>query len=159
MSRTSSRQRAASKGLELLVDLGARVPTGCRGNPLRLGQVLINYASNAVKFTEQGSIIVRVKQSAESERDILVRFEVEDTGIGLTPEQLGRLFQSFSQADASTTRKYGGTGLGLAISKRLAELMGGEVGVESHAGPREHVLLHGTARPRRGEAAEPSAPG
>jgi len=142
--------RAASKNLELLVDLDARLPTGFRGDPLRLGQVLINYASNAVKFTEQGSIIVRVKQVAESEHDILVRFEVEDTGIGLTPEQLGRLFQSFSQADASTTRKYGGTGLGLAISKRLAELMGGEVGVEST--PGRGSMFFFTARLGRGEA-------
>jgi two-component system sensor histidine kinase/response regulator len=142
--------RAASKNLELLVDLDARLPTGFRGDPLRLGQVLINYASNAVKFTEQGSIVVRVKQVAESERDFLVRFEVEDTGIGLTPEQLGRLFQSFSQADASTTRKYGGTGLGLAISKRLAELMGGEVGVEST--PGRGSMFFFTARLGRGEA-------
>jgi two-component system sensor histidine kinase/response regulator len=141
--------RAASKNLELLVDLDARLPAGFRGDPLRLGQVLINYASNAVKFTEEGSVVVRVKQVAESERDILVRFEVEDTGIGLTPEQIGRLFQSFSQADASTTRKYGGTGLGLAISKRLAELMGGEVGVEST--PGRGSMFFFTARLERGE--------
>ena len=139
--------------LELLIDVDARLPTALRGDPLRLGQVLINYASNAVKFTEQGSIVVRVSQVEEGEQDFLVRFEVEDTGIGLTAEQIGKLFQSFSQADTSTTRKYGGTGLGLAISKRLAELMGGEVGVESRARSGQYVLLHRAAGPRRG--AEP----
>ena len=127
-------QKAAAKGVELLIDLDPQLPRRLRGDPLRLGQVLINYASNAVKFTEHGSIVIRVKKTGESEEDLIVRFEVEDTGIGLTAEQVGRLFQSFSQADASTTRKYGGTGLGLAISRRLAELMGGEAGVESELG-------------------------
>ena len=115
--------------------------------------MLINYASNAVKFTEQGSIVIRVSQVEEGEQDFLVRFEVEDTGIGLTAEQIGKLFQSFSQADTSTTRKYGGTGLGLAISKRFAELMGGEVGVESEPGQGSTFFF--TARLGRGEAQAP----
>jgi two-component system sensor histidine kinase/response regulator len=127
-------EKAGAKNLELLLDVDARVPNDLRGDALRLGQVLINYASNAIKFTEQGSVIIRVRQVEESEQDLVLRFEVEDTGIGLTPDQIRKLFQSFSQADTSTTRKYGGTGLGLAISKRLAELMGGDVGVESEPG-------------------------
>jgi two-component system, sensor histidine kinase and response regulator len=143
-------EKAAAKNLELLVDLDGRLPQGFRGDPLRLGQILTNYASNAVKFTEQGSIVIRIRQAESSEDDILVRFEVEDTGIGLAPDQIKKLFQSFSQADTSTTRKYGGTGLGLAISKRLAELMGGEVGVESEPGRGSTFFF--TARLGRGHA-------
>jgi two-component system, sensor histidine kinase and response regulator len=142
--------KVAAKHLELLVDLDPRLPPGFRGDPLRLGQVLINYASNAVKFTEHGSIVVRIRQVEARDEDILVRFEVEDSGIGLTSEQIGKLFQSFSQADTSTTRRYGGTGLGLAISKRLVELMGGEVGVESE--PGRGSTFHFTARLGRGDA-------
>jgi two-component system, sensor histidine kinase and response regulator len=141
--------KAAAKHLELIVNLDAQLPAGFRGDPLRLGQVLINYASNAVKFTDHGSIVIRVRQVEAGDQDILVRFEVEDTGIGLAPEQIGKLFQSFSQADASTTRKYGGTGLGLAISKRLVELMGGEVGVESE--PGRGSTFYFTARLDRGD--------
>jgi two-component system sensor histidine kinase/response regulator len=143
-------EKAAAKNLELLLDVDARLPNDLRGDALRLGQILLNYASNAVKFTEQGSIVIRVTQVEEGERDLVVRFEIEDTGIGLTPDQIGKLFQSFTQADTSTTRKYGGTGLGLAISKRLAELMGGEVGVESEAGRGSTFFF--TARLGRGEA-------
>ena len=104
------------------------------GDPLRVGQVLINYANNAVKFTEKGEIVVRARKIEETKRDLLARFEVQDTGIGMTPEQMDKIFQSFQQADTSTTRKYGGTGLGLTISKQLAGLMGGDVGVESEHG-------------------------
>ena len=143
-------EKAATKGLELIVDVEPSLPNDLVGDPLRLGQVLINFASNAVKFTERGSVVVRVRKAEESERDLLVRFEVQDTGIGLTPEQIGKLFQSFSQADTSTTRKYGGTGLGLAISKRLVELMGGEVGVESVPGQGSTFFF--TARLGRGES-------
>jgi two-component system, sensor histidine kinase and response regulator len=143
-------EKTAAKNLELLLDVDARLPNDLRGDALRLGQVLINYASNAVKFTEQGSIVIRVRQVEEGERDLVLRFEVEDTGIGLAPDQIVKLFQSFSQADTSTTRKYGGTGLGLAISKRLAELMGGEVGVESEVGRGSTFFF--TARLGRGEA-------
>ncbi|KQP22101.1 ATP-binding protein [Pseudorhodoferax sp. Leaf267] len=128
-------ERASAKGLQLVfdTDLGA-LPPALRGDPLRLGQILINYASNAVKFTEHGKIVVRVRQAPLPDGDVLLRLEVQDTGIGMTEEQRERLFQSFQQADTSTTRKHGGTGLGLAISKRLAELMGGEVGVDSTPG-------------------------
>jgi two-component system, sensor histidine kinase and response regulator len=142
--------RAAANDLELLVSVDPELPTAFRGDPLRLGQVLSNFASNAVKFTHQGSIVIRVRKVQEAEEHLLVRFEVEDTGIGLTAEQIGRLFQSFSQADTSTTRRYGGTGLGLAISKRLVELMGGEVGVESEPGRGSTFFF--TARLGRGDA-------
>ncbi len=127
-------EKASAKGLELIFDIDPSVSTDLKGDPLRLGQILINFCNNAVKFTERGEIVVRAKVREDSENDQLVYFSVSDTGIGLTEEQIGRLFQAFSQADASTTRKYGGTGLGLAISKRLAELMGGEIGVTSEAG-------------------------
>jgi len=109
-------------------------PNYLAGDSLRLGQILVNYANNAVKFTEQGEIVISVKVVEETDRDCLIRFDVRDTGIGLTEEQRGKLFQSFQQADTSTSRKYGGTGLGLAISRKLANLMGGEVGVESEYG-------------------------
>ncbi|WP_146115935.1 response regulator [Malikia granosa] len=125
-----------SKGLELVVDVAQDVPRDLIGDPLRIGQVLINYANNAVKFTEQGTITIRValEPGQEPADELLLRFSVQDTGIGISPEQCALLFQSFQQADSSTTRKYGGTGLGLVISKRLAELMGGQVGVVSEPG-------------------------
>jgi two-component system sensor histidine kinase/response regulator len=126
--------KASAAGLELIFDVDPDLSRDLQGDPLRLGQVLINYANNAIKFTEKGEIIVRIRKVEESETDLLARFEVQDTGIGLTPEQMDKLFQSFQQADTSTTRRYGGTGLGLAISKKLAALMGGEVGVESEYG-------------------------
>ena len=127
-------EKASAKGLELVFDVADDVPRALVGDSLRLGQVLINFANNAVKFTEQGEVDVVVRVQEKGVRDVLLHFAVRDTGIGLTPEQIGGLFQSFSQADASTTRKYGGTGLGLVIAKKLAALMGGEVGVESVPG-------------------------
>ncbi|MCX7278273.1 MAG: response regulator [Burkholderiales bacterium] len=126
--------KAQSKNLELVFKVPADVPQSLLGDPLRLGQILINYANNAIKFTEVGEIDIVVRMEERSDTQALLRFEVHDTGIGLTPEQIGRLFQSFSQADSSTTRQYGGTGLGLVISKNLAELMGGKVGVYSDKG-------------------------
>jgi PAS domain S-box-containing protein len=133
--------RAHAKRLELVCHVPADVPQHLVGDPLRLGQILINYAGNAIKFTETGEIKIAVRVltsgpsgDAANTPGVLLRFEVCDTGIGLTPEQQQRLFQSFQQADSSTTRHYGGTGLGLAISKRLAALMGGEVGVLSAPG-------------------------
>jgi signal transduction histidine kinase/HPt (histidine-containing phosphotransfer) domain-containing protein/BarA-like signal transduction histidine kinase len=126
--------RAAQRNLELILDVASDVPTTLMGDPLRMGQVLVNFAGNAVKFTEQGEISIVVRLQERSESDALLYFAVKDTGIGLSEEQMGRLFQSFQQADTSTTRQYGGTGLGLAIAKKLAELMGGTVGVDSVMG-------------------------
>ncbi len=127
-------EKATAKHLELIFDIDPAVSTHLKGDPLRVGQILINFCNNAVKFTEKGEIIVKARVQEEDERGKLVYFSVSDTGIGLTPEQMGRLFQAFEQADATTTRQYGGTGLGLAISKKLANLMGGDVGVESELG-------------------------
>ena len=127
-------EKASGKGLELIFDIEPAVPTQLKGDPLRLGQILINFCNNAVKFTENGEIVVKARVQEKDETSQLVHFSVSDTGIGLTQEQMGRLFQAFEQADASTTRQHGGTGLGLAISKRLAQLMGGDVGVESEVG-------------------------
>jgi two-component system sensor histidine kinase/response regulator len=127
-------EKCHEKNLELVLEVAPDVPTNLVGDPLRLGQVLLNYANNAVKFTEKGQIVISVQASERTETDILVHFRVRDSGIGLTPEQASRLFQSFSQADASTTRKFGGTGLGLAICKKLADLMVGNVGVDSTYG-------------------------
>jgi two-component system sensor histidine kinase/response regulator len=122
------------KGLELIFDIAPNVPQYLNGDSQRLGQILINYSNNAVKFTEHGEIVIAAKVLEKSEKDIFLKFSVSDTGIGLTPEGKAKLFQSFQQADTSTSRKYGGTGLGLAISKQLAELMGGDVGVDSEFG-------------------------
>ncbi|WP_293932017.1 PAS domain-containing hybrid sensor histidine kinase/response regulator [Iodobacter sp.] len=127
-------EKAYTKNLELIFDIGLDVPIHLIGDSLRLSQILINYANNAVKFTEQGEIDIVIRVQAHDEGEVLLYFAVKDSGIGLTAEQVSRLFQSFQQADSSTSRKYGGTGLGLAISKKLAELMGGEVGVESEYG-------------------------
>jgi two-component system sensor histidine kinase/response regulator len=127
-------ERCHAKGLEMVFDVAPDVPARLVGDSLRLGQVLLNYANNAVKFTHKGEVLISVSAIERTEHDVLLRFRVSDTGIGLTAEQQGRLFQSFSQGDASITRKFGGTGLGLAICKRLAGLMGGEVGVESGHG-------------------------
>jgi two-component system, sensor histidine kinase and response regulator len=124
----------ARKGLQLNATVDPAIPPRLMGDSLRLGQVLLNFANNAVKFTEKGCISVRVSLLDLSAENALLRFEVQDTGIGLSGEQISRLFRSFSQADSSTTRRFGGTGLGLAISKNLAELMQGQVGVESEVG-------------------------
>jgi PAS domain S-box-containing protein len=122
------------EGLEVLFNTSPDVPRALLGDPLRLGQVLINLANNAVKFTERGEIVVSAELVRAGDKTAEVKFAVRDTGIGLTPEQAERLFQSFSQADTSTTRRFGGTGLGLAISKRLVEMMGGRIWVESALG-------------------------
>lgn len=128
--------KAEEKGLELHFNIPSSLPTNLIGDPLRLGQILINLGNNAVKFTAQGQVVVRV---TEEDRDlgsncIKLRFAIQDSGIGMTEEQIQRLFQPFSQADASTVRKFGGTGLGLAISKKLVDMMDGDIGVESTPG-------------------------
>ena len=126
--------KAEAKGIELIFRVGPGVPQRLVGDPLRLGQVLINLTGNAVKFTERGEIVVAVDAVHSAEGRVTLAFSVSDTGIGMTEEQLGRLFQSFSQADSSTTRKYGGAGLGLSISRQLVELMQGEISVRSTPG-------------------------
>ncbi len=126
--------KAEEKGLELLFNIDPQVPMALMGDPLRLGQVIINLGNNAVKFTDDGEIVIGVRALREEGEKVVLEFSVKDTGIGLSPEQQSKLFQSFSQADSSTTRKYGGTGLGLAISKKLTSLMEGEIWVESEPG-------------------------
>jgi signal transduction histidine kinase/CheY-like chemotaxis protein/HPt (histidine-containing phosphotransfer) domain-containing protein len=126
--------KTQEKGLELLFKRSPELPTILVGDPLRLGQILVNLTNNAVKFTEQGEILVCIELEQTQGDRVTLRCTVTDTGIGMTPEQMSKLFQSFSQADSSTTRKFGGTGLGLAISKQLAELMEGEIWVESEEG-------------------------
>ena len=126
--------KASAKGLEFVVDIAADVPRRLVGDSLRLEQVLLNLGSNAVKFTENGEVVVAVRLDGRQEGRAVVGFSVRDTGIGLTASERARLFRNFEQADASTTRKYGGTGLGLVIAKRLVELMGGGIGVESEPG-------------------------
>jgi PAS domain S-box-containing protein len=127
-------EKTSAKGVELVFDVDRNVPPNLIGDSLRLEQILINYSNNAVTFTEHGEIDIIIRLKEQTDEDVLIYCAVRDTGIGLTEEQMGHLFQRFSQADTSTTRKYGGTGLGLAISKKLAELMGGEVGVDSEPG-------------------------
>ena len=123
--------KVQDKGLEMFFRTDPAVPVGLVGDPLRLGQILINLVGNAVKFTEKGEIIVSTDLDSREGDRVRLRFSVRDTGIGMTPEQQARLFRPFTQADGSTTRKYGGTGLGLAISKELAERMGGDIDVDS----------------------------
>ena len=125
--------RTQEKGIELLCAANPEVPTQLRGDPGRLRQILANLAGNAVKFTQAGEVALRVSLVEDRENDVLLRFSVRDTGIGIPKDKIGLLFAKFSQVDTSTTRRYGGTGLGLAISKQLAEMMGGEVGVSTEA--------------------------
>ena len=141
-------EKTTAKGLELVFDLDKNIPPLLIGDPLRIAQILINYCNNAVKFTVQGEIVVVIRIKEQTDDDLLIYCTVTDTGIGMTPEQKGRLFQRFSQADASTTRQFGGSGLGLVIAKKLAELMGGQVGVSSEFGKGSTFWF--TARLRKG---------
>jgi PAS domain S-box-containing protein len=127
-------QKAHDKNLEFLISAQPDLPSGLVGDPLRLGQILTNLVNNAVKFTEHGEIVVTVSLAEKMSDRVNLKFSVRDTGIGMTPQQTARLFQAFSQADSSTTRKYGGSGLGLSISKRLVEMMDGNIWVESTYG-------------------------
>jgi signal transduction histidine kinase/CheY-like chemotaxis protein/predicted hydrocarbon binding protein len=158
--------KASEKKLELACDMASDVPTVIVGDVTRLRQILVNLLGNAIKFTERGEVVISVQLSVNGEWStvngkedtvhgpkglVTVHFSVRDTGIGISPDQLGRLFQAFSQGDASTTRKYGGTGLGLAVSKRLSELMGGTMWVESEGVPGKgstfHFTIHATPAP------------
>jgi PAS domain S-box-containing protein len=127
-------ERAHVKGLELACSIPAELPTLVRGDSLRLGQVLTNLIGNAIKFTEQGSVVLKVARVEEGDSSVTMRFDVTDTGVGIKPEAQSRIFDEFMQADGSTTRKHGGSGLGLAISKQLVEMMGGTIHVESSPG-------------------------
>ncbi len=127
-------ERAHEKGIELACLIEPALPSALRGDPGRLRQMLMNLVSNAIKFTEAGEVAIRVSGTPEGTSHVRLRLEVIDTGIGIAPEQQGRLFQAFSQGDSSTTRRYGGTGLGLVISRRLAEMMAGEISVETAPG-------------------------
>ncbi len=144
--------KAQEKGLEVLFQVGRTVPRYLVGDPLRLGQILTNLTNNAVKFTEQGEIIVQIQLLEEEKDQVRLELSVKDTGIGLTEEQIGKLFKEFSQADASTTRKYGGTGLGLTISKKLVELMDGKIWVESEPGKGSRFIFTGVFK--KGEEKE-----
>lgn len=143
-------ERAQAKGIRLLLEVEP-IPPNLYGDSTRLQQCLINYATNAIKFTETGTVTLRAFAQEETADAVLLRFEVRDTGIGIAAEAISRIFTAFEQADNSTTRKYGGTGLGLAITRSLAELMGGQVGVESTPGVGSRFWF--TARLKKGVAA------
>jgi signal transduction histidine kinase/CheY-like chemotaxis protein/predicted nucleic acid-binding protein len=152
--------RAGEKGLELLYYIDPGVPDTIRGDSVRLRQILLNLLANAVKFTDHGEVLVTVRRGGHAPHNhdnngLLLHFSVADTGIGIPPERANRLFHQFSQIDASTTRKYGGTGLGLAISKRLAELMGGDMWVESTGVPGEGSIFHFTVSSAAAELPPP----
>ncbi len=148
-------EAARAKGIAVELEVEA-MPTWLRGDLTRLRQALLNYAANAVKFTERGQIRLGARLMQEQGESFLVRFEVRDTGIGIDPEKLASLFQAFEQGDVSTTRKYGGTGLGLAITRHLAEMMGGEAGAESQ--PGQGSCFWFTARLARGQGLIPALP-
>jgi PAS domain S-box-containing protein len=148
--------QARTRGLVIEIDANG-VPPWLQGDPTRLRQALFNYTSNAIKFTEQGSVTLRARLLDDTSDSLLVRFEVTDTGIGIAADKIDSLFHAFEQADASTTRKYGGTGLGLVITRRLAELMGGKVGADSTPGKGSRFWF--TARLQRGRTAMPTTIG
>ena len=135
--------KAEEKGIDLAVFVDSTARSGFCGDPTRLRQVLLNLVGNAIKFTEKGGVSIEVVANATEGQATRLRFEVTDTGSGMSEEVCGRLFEKFTQADSSITRRFGGTGLGLAICKQIVELMGGRIGVESTPGPRQQVLVRG----------------
>jgi len=135
---------ARRKGLQLSVQISAGLPDKMLGDPGRLRQIIVNLLGNALKFTERGSVTLRAEDVSQESNSVEVRISVADTGIGIPTEKQSLIFNAFSQADGSTTRKYGGTGLGLAISARLVEMLGGRIGVESRAG--EGSVFHFTGK-------------
>jgi PAS domain S-box-containing protein len=143
--------KAEEKKLELACDIHHDVPALLRGDPGRLRQILLNLTGNAIKFTEKGEVVIRVALEDEDDTHARVRFSVKDTGIGIPKDRVNRLFTSFSQVDASTTRKFGGTGLGLTISKKLAEMMGGQIGIESEEGKGSMVWFTAMFEKQSGE--------
>jgi signal transduction histidine kinase/CheY-like chemotaxis protein len=149
-------ESANAKGLTILLDTDS-VPACLCGDITRLRQALLNYASNAVKFSDRGEVVLRVRLQAQRDEDYVLRFEVQDSGIGIDPEALPRLFQAFEQGDCSTTRKYGGSGLGLAITRRLAQLMGGEAGVQSALGQGSTFWFTAWLKRSNAVKAEPSS--
>ena len=151
-------QKAQDKNLEFLISAPHDIPTNLIGDPLRLGQILINLVNNAVKFTDRGEVVVSVVVEEKVSDRVKLKVSVRDSGIGMTGEQTARMFQPFSQADTSTSRKYGGTGLGLSISKRLVELMGGEIWVESHYGTGSTFLFTAWFLGSGRRSRSPSAP-
>ncbi|WP_162299724.1 hybrid sensor histidine kinase/response regulator [Marinospirillum perlucidum] len=134
-------ESARNKGLELLFYRESDVPYGLKGDPLRIGQVLINLVGNGIKFTDEGEIVVSVRKLKQDQEDLELEFTVADSGIGMTAAEQAKLFQSFSQADTSTTRRYGGTGLGLSITRQLVEMMGGQIRVESEPGKGSRFIF------------------
>ena len=151
-------ERAHVKGLELACSIPANLVTYVKGDPLRLGQVLTNLVGNAIKFTEQGSVVIRVTSVEQTAKRVTMRFEVSDTGVGISPDAQSRIFDEFSQADGSTTRKHGGSGLGLAISKQLVEMMGGTIQVESALGAGSTFSFTSTFEKLEAPVPEDSAP-
>ena len=148
-------ERAHSKGLELACSIPAHLVTTVKGDPLRVGQILTNLVGNAIKFTEQGSVVIRASSVGEAANKVTLRFEVTDTGVGISAEAQSRIFDEFSQADGSTTRKHGGSGLGLAISKQLVEMMGGSIHVDSALGAGSTFSFTATFEKQEATVAEP----
>jgi signal transduction histidine kinase/CheY-like chemotaxis protein len=148
-------EAAANKGIEVVLDVGRQVPDVAIGDPGRLRQVLLNLVANAIKFTDSGEVVVRVRRHDSSGPGVAIHFEVSDTGIGLTTEEQARVFSTYSQVDSSTTRKHGGTGLGLAIARMLTQLMGGEIGVESEKGAGSRFWFTALFREAEGRTRPP----